>query len=933
MLGTRGRKILRDIIARRFRTLLVSSSIFVGVVGVIALLTVRDLITSQLDTDIRQDELTMIDVDVSLKSNADPASAETLALLNQQHQTGQAIATLDGIERVEGQAYYPIKFKNPETGQFTSAEIRAYSSPLQDVQLEPMRLVEGGDWPVPGEQEIALETRMAERYGFAVDDEIVLRVGDHETSYTVVGLIFHPYAYKRFGTSGALLPGPEDGIYIQYPDLQNLLSIQGYSRFVARYESFALAEERFEDFQRVLREHTPYLPRFPILEDPTENTQVQNAETFANILSLLAVVAMIVSGFLVINVVNTIVVEQKQQIGVLKSLGASQVDTYLIYGGIALAYGVIGTLLAIVPGIIVGYQLSTVLAPQLDIFIDSFRWSPGSVVVGIVLGIIVPLFASAVPVYNGTRITIFEAMTDLGIKATYGEGPAANFVARLPLPPTLRQAINNIIQKKGRLALIGITLTLAIGASMGIFALGISLGSAVDAIINRVNYEITVIPNDINDIETTRQTLKSLPQVTEVNPGVVLSVQIVGDYENFFTRNNQVIAFGIDPAKRDYIFRYKAGEGWRNDSTRDGVVLSAPMANQIDVDTGDEITFITGGGRQATKPLLATEDVAFDAFWIQWEQLALLAGFTSGGPVPNRYAIPATSDDYDEGLIAGIGIDPNGAALLYGEALPEGTVLVTEALATDAGLEIGDPISVTLQGKDVERTIAGLVAADQVDALAGDFPAVPEALVFFDFNDLIAITGAETGDTPLPNAYYVVTNLEDPTPEDVDEVVEIVEIALAEQNITAEIQNQIEQFTEISDLIVQYTAILSIAAILIAGVGSIGLLTTLTIMVFERQKEIGVMRSIGASSTTIAIQFLVEGLLVGLIAWVVGIPVSYGLARLLYAAFRLETVAFSYPPQVLVLGLLGMIVVTALASLGPALSAARKTVSEILRYR
>ena len=56
----------------------------------------------------------------------------------------------------------------------------------------------------------------------------------------------------------------------------------------------------------------------------------------------------------------------------------------------------------------------------------------------------------------------------------------------------------------------------------------------------------------------------------------------------------------------------------------------------------------------------------------------------------------------------------------------------------------------------------------------------------------------------------------------------------------------------------------SITAGLIALVGALGLLMAISMSVFERQKEIGVMRSIGAGSSTVATQFLTEGLLIGL---------------------------------------------------------------------
>jgi putative ABC transport system permease protein len=119
-----------------------------------------------------------------------------------------------------------------------------------------------------------------------------------------------------------------------------------------------------------------------------------------------------------------------------------------------------------------------------------------------------------------------------------------------------------------------------------------------------------------------------------------------------------------------------------------------------------------------------------------------------------------------------------------------------------------------------------------------------------------------------------------------------------------------------------------------AAVGAVGLLATLSMAVFERQKEIGVMRSIGAGSFTIVIQFLLEGILVGIIAWIVAVPLSYflgvGLADSLGFGANFD---FEYPPQVLVMGFVGIIIIATIASLWPSLSAARKTVSDILRYQ
>jgi ABC-type antimicrobial peptide transport system permease subunit len=94
------------------------------------------------------------------------------------------------------------------------------------------------------------------------------------------------------------------------------------------------------------------------------------------------------------------------------------------------------------------------------------------------------------------------------------------------------------------------------------------------------------------------------------------------------------------------------------------------------------------------------------------------------------------------------------------------------------------------------------------------------------------------------------------------------------------------------------------------------------------------MRSIGAGSGTVATQFLTEGLVVGIIAWIVGLPlmVVIQLALLQITGFS-ETFPFEFSAEAVIIGLVGMLLITTIASLWPALGAARKTVSDILRYQ
>jgi putative ABC transport system permease protein len=132
------------------------------------------------------------------------------------------------------------------------------------------------------------------------------------------------------------------------------------------------------------------------------------------------------------------------------------------------------------------------------------------------------------------------------------------------------------------------------------------------------------------------------------------------------------------------------------------------------------------------------------------------------------------------------------------------------------------------------------------------------------------------------------------------------------------------------------TQLFLVMSVLAGAVGSLGLMGTMSINVLERSKEIGVMRAIGASSNNIVGIFIVEGILLGLISVLVAIPLSYPGARLVSDAlgnmlFKMP-MFFRYSVNGVFVWLVVMIVLATLASLWPALRAARLSVRETLAY-
>lgn len=129
---------------------------------------------------------------------------------------------------------------------------------------------------------------------------------------------------------------------------------------------------------------------------------------------------------------------------------------------------------------------------------------------------------------------------------------------------------------------------------------------------------------------------------------------------------------------------------------------------------------------------------------------------------------------------------------------------------------------------------------------------------------------------------------------------------------------------------------LLLMAVLLAVIGGLGLMGTMSINVLERTREIGVMRAIGASNGSVRQVFIVEGVLIGILSWLVGSVLAYPVSKLLSdqvgQQFLSTPLDYSFSINGALLWLVVVVVLSALASFLPAWNASRLTVREVLAY-
>jgi putative ABC transport system permease protein len=129
---------------------------------------------------------------------------------------------------------------------------------------------------------------------------------------------------------------------------------------------------------------------------------------------------------------------------------------------------------------------------------------------------------------------------------------------------------------------------------------------------------------------------------------------------------------------------------------------------------------------------------------------------------------------------------------------------------------------------------------------------------------------------------------------------------------------------------------LIVMSAIIGGVGGLGLMTTMSLNVFERRREMGVMRALGATPRIVWLIVVAEGVVIGLLSWTIAAllawPLSKAIGNLLVRVLFRSGLDFTFEPLGLLIWMLVSIGLSALASFLPAWRASRATVREALAY-
>ena len=287
--------------------------------------------------------------------------------------------------------------------------------------------------------------------------------------------------------------------------------------------------------------------------------------------------------------------------------------------------------------------------------------------------------------------------------------------------------------------------------------------------------------------------------------------------------------------------------------------------------------------------------------------------------VPGAKAYPVRHDSVKAfGSETGVDGLPTGATSVLnvrvtgGPADPgPGQALVESGYAKDHGLKVGSRFSITLpSGRKLPLEVSALQKRTSVEKID---PILARIVI-----------SQQTFDRafPRPNNQYVF--VDGASTQQLEAALKGFP-SLKAQSRGAWVDERVDGINQLLNLLYVLLALSVVVSLF-------GMVNTLVLSVFERTREIGMLRAVGMSRRQVRRMVRHESVITALIGAALGLPLGIGLAALLSASLSSEGLTFSLPIGSLIAFTIVAFVAGVLAAIAPARRAARLDVLRALQY-
>jgi len=562
----RWKKVYRDLLAHKARTILVVLSIAVGIFAVAVMMGGRAVLIRSVDSAF---PLTRPpDVSFSL-SNFDEHLVSEVSR-DAEVSAAQGRRTISVSYRVDG-------------SDWKNLTVYAYKDPAA-ISVGKLTLLGGTQWPRRGQ--IVLETGSLDFGGLSRGSTIELDTSGHNHPTLTVSGTLHD-----LNAMAPLLSGRAVG-YVSWDTLSELEEPQLFNDLEVRAAGKPVSLAQVTSLGAHLRDDVIAPLGVTVLRMTAHEPGVQSiANIFKGVSMLLVLVGLmtlLLSGFLVINTIGALVTQQTRQLGVMKAIGARSSQLARMFFVMVVAYGALAVLVALPAGQVGSSWFADFGASKLDFLISDYSAPNGILAIELAVGLLVPVFAAAVPVVLGMRMPVRHALYGTGATAEFGEGFVDRALGRLRgLPRPVALALRNTFLRKGRLALTLTALTLAAGVFMGVASVKASIDLTVAKFGQHRGMDVWADLYPPQSATEAEAEAKRVPGVVGAE-GWMLRSAIRQRPDR--TESGVLFLYGLPPGTRYLHPEIVSGRWLRGSDTNAIVIDDSFLKNDPDVAPGTSIT-------------------------------------------------------------------------------------------------------------------------------------------------------------------------------------------------------------------------------------------------------------------------------------------------------------------------------------------------------
>ena len=848
---------LKGLAGRPVRALLTAIAIILGVAMISGTYVLTDTINSGFDTIFSQ-SYKNADVVITGKAAFDSANGTQVEPPPMPESLLTEVQKLPDVALAAGSVTtQSLKLIGKDGKVITSggAPSLGFSVTPTGQPFNPTKLT-AGNWP-RGNDQVVIDKATASANGFQVGDRIGVQAFGPARQLVISGIAEFP----NVSVGGATFA------ILDQPAAQQLFHKVGQLDAI-RVQSKAGASEA-----ELVKQIKPLLGPTEQVRSGTEQAKKdqENAGSFISFLryALLAFagISLFVGAFVIANTLSITIAQRMREFATLRTLGASRRQVLWSVVIEAFVIGLVGSVIGLFLGLGLAKLLNALfVAVGIDLPHGTTVFATRTVIVSLLVGTLVTLFASIRPARRATRVPPIAAVREGSVLppsrwAKYGTVTSLTVLV-LAIVMVSLGALGSGIATGPRLLLLGIgVLLLFFGVSMNAAKVVRPLAAVLGAPARTIGGAPGILARD----NATRNPARTASTASALMIGLALVTFVA------------IFGQGIRSSFEDAVNELFVGD-YALTSTNTFTPIEAAAGQALVGKPGiEDVSAIRAGSARylgSNNDLTAVQPNLNKTLFMKWTQ--------------GSNAVPGE-----------LGNDGFFASKNYVE---------------DHHLSLGSPV--TLQFPSGKKTTVKLKGVWDEPKGGSPFAHITISTTLFDKF------------TPRPQDEMVLAN----TPGGVTDA------------NTAHLENAVKGFADakvqtrdefksnfeapINKLLNLLYALLALAVI----VSLVGIINTLVLTVFERTREIGMLRAVGMTRRQVRMMIRYESIVTALMGAALGMVVGIFLAALVTHALSSSGIVFAVPWIEIVYFVLAAILVGILAAVIPARRAARLNVLQALQY-